>query len=172
MQVLVAVASRHGATREIADAIAEVVRNAGFDVTVRDPDDVEDVEPFDAVLLGSAVYVGRWAASARAFVDRFAYALVNRPIWLFSSGPLGSPLAPESEADEIPSLIRRLDARGHRTFSGRLDRGGLALAERAVVALVQAENGDFRSWPDVQDWALQIAQELRSIDVSGARLRR
>ncbi len=172
MQVLVAVASRHGATREIADAIAEVLRDAGFEAIVRDPDDVEDVEPYDAVLLGSAVYVGRWAASARAFVDRFAHALVRRPVWLFSSGPLGSPLAPASEADEIPSLVTRLNARGHRSFAGRLDRGGLALAERAVVALVQAEDGDFRSWPDVQDWALQVAQELRSIDLSGARLSR
>ncbi len=172
MQVLVAVASRHGATREIADAIAEVLRDNGLDVTVRDPDDVEDVDGYDAVLLGSAVYVGRWAASACAFVDRYAHALVRRPIWLFSSGPLGSPPAPASEADEVPSLVGRLGARGHRSFAGRLDRGGLALAERAVVALVQAENGDFRSWPDIQDWGLQVAQELHRIEISGAQASR
>jgi menaquinone-dependent protoporphyrinogen oxidase len=172
MQVLVAVASRHGATREIAEAVAEVIREAGFDVTVHDPDDVDDIEAYGAVLVGSAVYVGRWAASARAFVDRFSHALVRRPVWLFSSGPVGSPLAPASEADEIPMLLTLLHARGHRTFAGRLDRSELALAERAVVALVQAENGDFRSWPDIQDWALQVAQELLSKDQSGARLAR
>ncbi len=172
MNVLIAVASRHGATREIADAIADVIRESGFVVTVRDPDDVEDIEAYDAVLLGSAIYVGRWAASARAFVDRCSHALLRRPVWLFSSGPVGSPLAPASEPDEISSLVTRLNARGHRSFAGRLDRSGLALAERAVVALVQAENGDFRSWPDVQDWALQVAQELQSTDVSGAKLAR
>ncbi len=170
MQVLVAVASRHGATREIADAIAEVLQGSGFEVDVADPDDVETLDPYGAVVLGSSVYVGRWAASARAFVDRFAGRLAQRPVWLFSSGPVGSPPAPAGEPDEVPALVTRLHARGHRTFAGRLDRAGLALAERAVVALVQAENGDFRSWLDVQDWAMGVAKELHAEEVRGVRL--
>jgi len=172
MHVLIAVASRHGATREIAQAIAEVLQGSGFVVSVEDPDDVDDLGAYGAVMLGSSVYVGRWAASSRAFVDRFAGVLAQRPVWLFSSGPLGSPPAPTGDADEIPSLLSRLHARGHRTFSGRLDRGELALAERAVVALVQAEDGDFRSWPQVQDWALQVAQELHTEEIRGVQLAR
>ncbi|MDO8108531.1 flavodoxin domain-containing protein [Isoptericola sp. b441] len=169
MRVMVAVASRHGATREIGEAIADVLRGAGFDVDVTDPDDVEDVEPFDAVVLGSAVYVGRWAAGARAFVDRFAGRLAQRPVWLFSSGPVGDPPAPMGDPEEIGPIMRRMGARGHKTFAGRLDRGGLALAERAVVALVQAEQGDFRAWPDVQDWASRIAEDLHSEEIRRLR---
>lgn len=172
MKVLIAVASRHGATREIADAVAEVLEGSSLDVTVQDPDDVESVDQYGAVLLGSSVYVGRWAASARAFVDRFAGQLASRPVWLFSSGPVGTPPAPAGDADEIPSLVTRLHARGHRTFGGRLDRSGLALAERAVVALVQAENGDFRRWPEVQDWARHVAQELHAEEIRQVRLAR
>src|SRR5690606_10318919 len=70
MQVLVTVASRHGSTREIGEVVAEVLRNSGFDVDVADPDEVEDLDRYDAVVLGSSVYLGRWAASARALVDR------------------------------------------------------------------------------------------------------
>ena len=172
MKVLVAVASRHGSTREIGDAIGEVLDAAGFDVTVLDPDDVEDLAPFGAVVLGSSVYVGRWAASARALVDRLAVARGSRPVWLFSSGPVGNPPAPTGDPEEVPALVGRLAARGHRTFAGRLDKAGLPLAERAVVALVQAEQGDFRSWADVQDWALAIAVELHADEIRQVRLAR
>ena len=172
MKVLVAVASRHGSTREIGDAIAEVLVSAGFDATVLDPDDVEDLAPYGAVVLGSSVYVGRWAASARALVDRLAVALAGRPIWLFSSGPVGNPPAPSGDPEEIPALMTRLGARGHRTFAGRLDKGALPLAERAVVALVQAEHGDFRAWRDVQDWAASIAAELHAEEIRQVRLAR
>ena len=123
MKVLVAVASRHGSTKEIGAAIAEVLQASGFDVELADPDDVDDLESLDAVVLGSAVYVGRWSASARAFVDRFAGRLAQRPVWLFSSGPGGDPPAPVGDPEEITAVLRRVGARGHRTFPGRLDRG-------------------------------------------------
>jgi menaquinone-dependent protoporphyrinogen oxidase len=165
MRVLVAVASRHGSTREIGEAIAEVLVTSGFDVEMADPDDVENVEHFEAVVLGSSVYVGRWAAAARAFVDRFAGRLAQRPVWLFSSGPVGDPPAPLGDPEEVAAIMRRMGARGHKTFAGRLDRGGLALAERAVVALVQAEQGDFRAWPEVEDWAARIAEDLHNDEI-------
>lgn len=169
MRVLVAVASRHGSTREIGQAIADVLRGSGFLVDVHDPDDVEAIADYEAVVLGSSVYVGRWAASARALVDRYAGSLASRPVWLFSSGPVGDPPAPAGDPEEVPVLLARLHARGHRTFSGRLDKGDLALAERAVVALVQAEHGDFRVWPDIQDWAASIAAELHEEEVRRLR---
>jgi menaquinone-dependent protoporphyrinogen oxidase len=162
MKVLVAVASRHGATRGIAEAIAAVLVADHLDVTVAEPDDVESLEPYDAVVLGSSVYVGRWGASARSMVDRFAGELAALPVWLFSSGPLGDPPAPAGEPDEVPSLMTRLGARAHRTFRGALDKGRLALAERAVVALLQAPEGDFRDWAEITDWAASIAEELRA----------
>lgn len=170
MKVLVAVASRHGSTREIGDAIAEVLRETGCDAVVADPDDVESVEPFDAVVLGSSVYVGRWAAAARAMVDRCGPGLRDRPVWLFSSGPVGNPPAPEGDPEEAAAIMTRLGARGHRTFPGRLDSGDLGLAERAAVALLQAEQGDFRVWADVTDWAGAIAAELHSDEIRRLRV--
>lgn len=172
MKILVAVASRHGSTREIAEAVAEGLRAARFSVDVADPDDVETLDPYGAVLVGSSVYVGRWAASARAMVDRLAPALSVRPLWLFSSGPVGNPPFPAGDPEEVAGLVVRLRARGHRTFSGRLDRGGLALAERAVVSLIQAEHGDFRSWRDVQEWAQEVADELHADEIRDLNIAR
>ena len=162
MNVLVTVASRHGSTTEIGHAVAEVLAAEGFVVDVRPPDDVPTLAPYDAVVLGSAVYVGRWAASARAFVDHFASGLAVMPLWLFSSGPVGAPLAPTVEADEIPSLVARLGPRDHRVFAGAMDREVLTLAERAVVALLLVPEGDFRQWDEIASWAHGIAAELHA----------
>jgi menaquinone-dependent protoporphyrinogen oxidase len=162
MRVLVAVASRHGSTRQIGEAVGEVLRAAEHDAEVVEPDEVDDLDGFDAVILGSAVYVGRWSGSARAFVDRFVGQLDTRPVWLFSSGPVGDPPAPIGEPEEVPRLVRQTAALGHRVFPGRLEPAGLALAERAVVALLRAEHGDFRPWADVRDWAAQIAADLHT----------
>lgn len=172
MLVLIAVASRHGSTREIADAIAEVLVAAKFEVEVADPDDVEDLSPYGAVVLGSSVYVGRWAASARAMVDRHAAGLAVRPTWLFSSGPLGTPPVPAGDPEEVLALVSRLRARDHKTFAGRLERSELAMAERAVVAVVRATYGDFRVWPEIEAWANGIAAELHAEEIRSVRLER
>jgi menaquinone-dependent protoporphyrinogen oxidase len=171
MQVLVTVASRHGSTREIGEVVAEVLRNSGFDVDVTDPDEVEDLDRYDAVVLGSSVYLGRWAASARALVDR----LTMRPhvmVWLFSSGPVGNPPTPVGDPEEVLELIARLGARGHRTFPGRLDPHTLGLAERAAVAVVRAQSGDFRAWQQIEDWARAIAADLHGEEVRRVDLAR
>ena len=58
------------------------------------PQEVGAVEEFDAVVLGSAVYMGQWMRPARELAERSAAALAARPVWLFSSGPVGEPAKP------------------------------------------------------------------------------
>jgi menaquinone-dependent protoporphyrinogen oxidase len=157
MRVLVTVASRHGATNELGGVIARVLEGECLDVDRVDPENVASVEPYDGVVLGSAVYAGRWLAPARDLVQRELAHLRERPVWLLSSGPIGDPPKPEtvpSEALAIKDLVGALD---HRVFNGRLDRARLGLAETAMVSAVRAEYGDFRRWDAVIDWARGIA---------------
>ncbi|GEM_PF-3645432 len=56
MHVLIAVASRYGSTREIAEALAGTLRAAGHVVAVRNAAEVADAALYDAVVLGSAIY--------------------------------------------------------------------------------------------------------------------
>ncbi len=161
MRVLVIAASRHGGTMEIADGIGAVLGKAGLRVDVRPIDRVATLDGFDAVVLGSAVYMGRWLEPARRFVDHHAAALATRPVWLFSSGPLGDPPKPVEVSGDIATLVESTHARGHHLFAGVLDKGELGLVERAVVGAVHAPAGDFRSWDEVADWALDIAESLR-----------
>ena len=162
MKVLISAASKHGSTEGIARAIAEVLAAAGFHVDVREPDEVTTTAPYDGVVIGSAVYAGRWLDPARKLIDREAATLAYKPVWLFSSGPVGDPAKPEEEPVEITRLRVTAHAVDHHVFAGKLDRSHLGFAEKAMVAVVHAAEGDFRPWDDVTAWASSIAQTLET----------
>jgi menaquinone-dependent protoporphyrinogen oxidase len=160
MKVLVTVASRHGATGEIAQAIVRRLRHSGIDAVLVLPQHVNELAPYDAVVLGSAVYMSRWLPAAADFAARHWLALRDRRVWLFSSGPLGSPPVPVGDPPEVASLIERVGAREHRTFAGALREASLGLKERFIVKMVKAPYGDFRDWGAIDAWADEIAYAL------------
>lgn len=160
MNVLVCAASKHGATQEIASAIADELRDAGLSVDLHEPDAVDSVAPYEAVVLGSAIYAGRWLEPARRFTERHQAELRSLPVWLFSSGPIGTPLAPTEEAADGARLLRELAAREHRTFAGRVNASELSWVEQTITRMVKAPDGDFRDWDAIRSWAADIARTL------------
>ena len=91
MKVLVSAASRHGATVEMAANIGAALQATGHDAFVVAPDEVERVDGYEAAVIGSGVYVGRWLEPAKDLLARHKVALSTMPVWLFSSGPIGDP---------------------------------------------------------------------------------
>ena len=85
MNVLVAVASKHGSTTEIGAAIADELRAMGLNAEPRDYDEIANLDHYEAAVLGSAIYMGNWLAEAREFVTRNGTELRAMPVWLFSS---------------------------------------------------------------------------------------
>jgi menaquinone-dependent protoporphyrinogen oxidase len=161
MKVLVAVASKHAGTAEIAARISAVLTDHGHEVRVEDAHALRTVEDADAVILGSGVYYGHWLPEAVQLVDRLEAALRTRPVWLFSSGPSGDPPRPEASASvQVGDLVERTGARSHQVFSGRIDRHQLGLGEKVIVRAVRAPEGDFRDWVEVEHWAGAVADEL------------
>lgn len=163
MKVLVAAASKHGATQQIAEAIGEELTARELDVTVAHVEDVTSITEYDAVIAGSAIYFGKWMKPARQFMTRHAAELATRPVWLFSSGPIPRPEAKADysydrrEGDEIAKAVR---AREHRLFVGKLDRKRLSLVERGPVRMAKLPDGDFRPWEEIKTWAAGIADAL------------
>jgi len=161
VRVLVTAASKHEGTVEIAEAIARKLTELGVSAASRRPDEVESVADYDAVILGSGVYAGHWLSAATGFAARHRDALRERPVWLFSSGPIGSPdPKPPGDPEEVAQLISELQAHAHRVFAGRLDRRRLGFGERAIVSVVRAQDGDYRAWPLIEAWAREIAEVL------------
>lgn len=161
MKVLVTAASRHGSTEDVAAAIARVLRLRGLDAEDVPPADVHDPTAYDAFVVGSAVYAGRWLPAATEFVARFGGRISGRPVWLFSSGPIGSPLALVDDPD-VASVIALTGAREHRVFAGRIDQQDLTLSELVVVRALHAPEGDYRDWAAITEWATAIADSLAS----------
>lgn len=166
LNVLVAYATRHGGTASLADEIGSALDDhlgaAGLPafVDVLPVEHVRSVNRYDAVVVGSAVYLGRWPSSARRFMLRNSVALAARPVWLYSSGPVGDVPSSEPLPGCVLDLKRLIEARGHRQFSGRLDRGSLRLAERLVVRLTHARYRDDRDFLAVRSWAATIAETM------------
>lgn len=132
MTVLVTAASKHGTTAEIAEAIANGLNARGVSAQFLPLAAVTEIEPYEAVVLGSAIYTGHWLHPATAFVEKNAQALRRRPVWLFSSGPVGDPPKPEGVPVDIAALIEVSKARGHQVFAGRLDRAGLGVCRESA----------------------------------------
>jgi len=134
-------------------------------VTVIPPGDVGSLDGYDAVIIGSAVYMGHWLDPAKELVNRFREALAGRAVWLFSSGPVGKPsgkLARSMDQDpaDLPALLEATRAREHRMFAGKLDPKCLSLPQRASLLVFRGLNGDFRDWDSIRQWAESIAGQL------------
>jgi menaquinone-dependent protoporphyrinogen oxidase len=166
MNVLVAYASRFGSTKAIAECIAEKLRQQGTPAEARPVEDVGDLGGYDAFVVGSAVFAGHWMEEATEFVRRNRAALASRPVWLFSSGPVGAMAAKHEPAEPkgIAQLRRAVGPRDHRVFfgawdRGNLERGRLGFAERIIAKRFLPE-GDWRDWPEIEAWAAGIARSL------------
>ena len=174
MRVLVAYATRHGATAGIAERVAAALTAAGLSAEARPVEDVKDVEPYDAAVLGGAAYMFHWLKPAVTFARRHRKELAARPVWLFSSGPLGTDLVDKdgknvletTRPKEFDELTKLLHPRGEQVFFGAYDPDAspAGLGERLVQHMPAARAalpaGDFRDWPAIDAWAAQIAAEL------------
>ena len=163
MKVLLTAASQHGTTVEIADAIARRLTSEGLEAVQNAPQDVDSLAGFDAVLCGSAVYMTQWMTSAHDFMERFAQDLHKMPVWAFSVGMNGVPKHVPQDPSRIGPVLTRIDAKELRSFAGRYDPSLLSFRERAIVRLAGAVEGDFRDWDEIDQWAGEIASELKNL---------
>lgn len=161
-KVLVTGASHRGSTMEIAEAIADTLRGEGLDTDLRLLQEVVDLAPYRAVVLGSAVYAFRWRTKAVRFLKHHRKALAKRSVWLFQSGPLDR--SAEERVIPLPKkvapLAERIGVRGYATFGGKLgpDTSGF-IASKMVQ---NGKGGDFRNFDQIRAWARAVAHDLRS----------
>jgi menaquinone-dependent protoporphyrinogen oxidase len=165
-KVLVAYATKYGATAEIAQKIGGVLGQAGLQADVLPVDRVRDLTPYQAVVLGSAVYIGQWRKQAANFLKVNEKALAERPVWLFSSGPTGEGDPMElMQGWHIPKGLQpiadRIQPRDITAFHGALDLKKLNFIEKWMINNVKAPTGDFRDWDAITSWASSIAAALK-----------
>lgn len=166
--ILVTYASKYGATKEIAEKIGEGLRQEGLQAEVLPVDRIRDLTPYKAVILGSAVYIGKWNKEAVVFLQTHAETLVDRPVWLFSSGPTGEGDPVELlEGWRLPAdlqpVVDRIHPRNIAVFHGYINPDKINFIEKwAVKSVVKKPFGDFRDWDMIVSWTTTIAEALKN----------
>jgi menaquinone-dependent protoporphyrinogen oxidase len=165
-QVLVVHATKYGATEEIAERIGEVLRQAGLLTEVLPADRVADLGAYQAVVLGSAVYIGQWRKEAAKFLKANEAVLAEKPVWLFSSGPSGEGDPVELlQGWQFPGKLQpvadRIRPRDVAVFHGAVDVKKLNFLEKWMLKNVQSPAGDYRDWEAITSWATGIAGDLQ-----------
>ncbi len=162
MTILVAASSRHGSTKEVANALSERLRERGFDVEQKLPEDVTDINGYTAVVVGSSVYLRQWSPEAKDFVNRFDNQLRDMPSWAFSVGMSGVAKSKPEDLHRIGPVAVKGVFKGQASFDGRYDPTALNLRERSIGYVAGAVEGDYRDWEKINDYADRIADALQA----------
>jgi menaquinone-dependent protoporphyrinogen oxidase len=161
--ILIAYASKHGATAEVAGAIGETMTAPGVDVAVRPVSEVDDLSPYTAAVVGSPIYSSDWLPEATGFVKRHSRALGAMPAACFVLAIRlrdGSEAIRETMERYITAerVIMRPVSVGY--FAGRLDYDLLSPITRLQVETKGLPEGDFRDWGAIRAWAADLRAPL------------
>jgi menaquinone-dependent protoporphyrinogen oxidase len=173
-KILVTYASKYGSTREIAEKIGATLREAELQVDVCPVTDARDLSPYQAVIVGSAVYVGKWQKEAVKFLQIREKDLARLPVWIFSSGPTGEGdpvelVEGKRLPEELKPLVDRIGPRSISVFHGNIDPAKVNFIERwAVKDLVKKPFGDYRDWNAITAWANNLADTVKKDGVAKA----
>jgi menaquinone-dependent protoporphyrinogen oxidase len=165
-RILVAYATRAGSTIKVAETIGEALNDAGATVDVQNVKNVNDISPYSAVVLGSAVRAGKWMSEAVKFVKTYEESLSQMPVAYF----VVCLTMKEDTAEKRKEVLAYLDPIKEQTpqvqpidvglFAGAFDMSKLSFLFRLVMKSMKASEGDFRDLKAVRKWTRGIADKL------------
>jgi len=154
-KILIAYASRQGATKEIAEALAAAVREEGVEADVRPAGTVADVSLYAGVVVGAPLYAGNLLKDMPKFVERHAKALKAKPVAAFVSGSsLGDP-GPDDIRNAnkaLEGVKSRVDLLDVAYFGGRFDPGRIPVVGFFVRLGGRDRVKDNRNWERIRTW--------------------
>jgi menaquinone-dependent protoporphyrinogen oxidase len=165
-RILVAYSSRYGSTASVAQAISAALCGLGHQVDLRQVQNVKDLAPYQAAVIGSPIYAGRWMGEAADFVKRNQHALSSVPTAYFTVCLTMKDDTPENRAktmaymdslhDDAPAV--RPVAVG--LFGGVVDYAKMSFMHRAMLKSRGGPEGDFRNFAAVKAWSSEAVPAL------------
>jgi len=162
-KILIAYASRCGSTGEVAEAIGQALCEAGAAVDVRLAKKVDDLSSYRAVVVGSAIRMGKLLPEAVEFVEAHRDLLSRMPVVYFVAC-----LTMEDDTEEnrrtvsayLNPLREMVQPVGEGLFAGALDYGKISLPEQLIMRAIGSAEGDFRDWDAIRGWAGDLSPAL------------
>jgi menaquinone-dependent protoporphyrinogen oxidase len=158
-RALVVYASRKGSTREVADAIAARLEADGLRTVVQPAGDDVDLRTFDAVVLGGALYAGRWHRDARRFLRHHRHILRTMPLAVFAMGP--ATIDEHSMTVALAQLERSLGRTPELVPVAVTIFGGVVDPERLPFPFNRMPASDARDWDAITAWADEVAGRVQ-----------
>jgi len=164
-RIIVAYASIHGSTQEVAECIAETIREQGVIVDLQPASKVKTLEGYQGVILGSALYIGHMNKHALNFLSRFKNMISNGiPIAVFAGGPLKL----EDDPQEIQGMLYQdlakypwLKPVSVELIGGKFDPSrGVKFPWNLLPAVKNMEASDIRDWNAIKKWAVNVSEQL------------
>ncbi len=158
--VLVAYASRFGSTQEVAETIAAILGEAGLQVNLMPVQQVQGLDGYDAVVLGAAIYNTRWHPDAHQFLAKYQSVLKQRPLAIFTLGPLSSSSAAmqnsQRQLDKELAKYTWLKPVALEVFAGKYDpsKPGMSFIYKLLPTR------DYRNWQDIRAWAMRLPAQI------------
>lgn len=153
--ILVAYGTKHGSTREVAEAVAASLARCGLEVETRAAGQVGDLSPYGGVVVGGAIYMGRWHPDAAGFLERHRHVLATLPVAVFAMGPRTLEAeevgASRVQLEKSLAKVPEVDPYAIAVFGGVIEPRALRFPFNRLPA------SDARDWDAIRDWTFAIA---------------
>jgi menaquinone-dependent protoporphyrinogen oxidase len=134
------------------------MKSAGREVELRRAAEIEDLTPYEGVVLGGSLYFGRWHEDATRFMSKHRRELSKMRVAVFALGPktAASDELGESRAQLDKALLKvpEVEPRSVAVFGGVIDPAKLRFPLNRMPA------SDARDWNGIEAWAKTIAVAL------------
>jgi menaquinone-dependent protoporphyrinogen oxidase len=158
-KVLVTYASKYGSTGGVADAIGKEMCSKDVATDVVLIKNASNVSSYQGVVIGSAIYMGKWMSEAADFVKKNKDFLRHVPVAYFLVCMTLSQPTEKNRAevlsymDPILKAVPEIKPVGIGTFAGAMDYNNLSWLNKKILKSKGTPEGDFRDWNAIRTWA-------------------
>ncbi len=184
MKTLIVYGTRYGATTSTTEEIAKILREESFDVTVINAKEekVKDISPYELIVVGSGMQMGKWTGEAEDFLKRFQTELAAKKVAIFVSS-MKTVTEREGKTEELEKqrkndLDDKIEKYGLHPiavgfFGGVLDFNKMNFIVRKTFGSIRPQlekdgfkespSGvyDLRDWEEIRNWAKELAKKAQ-----------